>query len=179
PMSKAEHADVGHDMKNMGATDQIMDESKPHSHDDKNAEKGSTRQSPSEVAAHTTFPKSGLFKIFAQFQRAGKVVTVPFVVNVKEGAKASVKPFSDVEFPADAKQVILSKDGYAPDTVTFKNGEPMKIAFYRSDEENCGSEVVFKDLKITKKLPVGEVVVMDLSDLKGSEVSFACGMKYV
>jgi len=176
PMSKAEHADVGQDMKNMGATDQKVDESKPHSHDDKNTGKGSTMQSPSEVAAHTTFPKGGLFKIFAQFQRAGKVITVPFVVNIKEGAKASVKPVSEVQFPTDAKRVILSKDGYEPDTVTFTKGEPMKIAFYRSDEENCGGEVVFKDLKITKKLPVGEVVVVDLSDLRGSEVSFACGM---
>jgi len=176
PMSKAEHADGGHDMKNMGAVDQKVDESKPHSHDDKNAGKGATMQSSSEVAAHTTFPKSGLFKIFAQFQRAGKVITVPFVVNIKEGAKASVKSVSEVQFPADAKRVILSKDGYEPDTVTFKKGEPMKIAFYRSDEENCGGEVVFKELKIAKKLPVGEVVVVDLSDMKGSEVSFACGM---
>jgi hypothetical protein len=176
PMSKAEHADGGHDMNNMGATDQKVVESKPHSHDDKNAGKGATMQSPSEVSAHTTFPKSGLFKIFAQFQRAGKVITVPFVVNIMEGAKAAVKPISEVQFPADAKRVIISKDGYAPDTVTFTKGEPMKIAFYRSDEENCGGEVVFKDLKITKKLPVGEVVVVDLSDLKGNEVSFACGM---
>ncbi len=176
PMSKEEHAGVGQDMKNMGAKDQKVDESKPHSHDDKNAGNGVTAQSPSEVSAHTTFPKSGLFKIFAQFQRAGKVITVPFVVNIKEGAKASVKPVSEVQFPADAKRVILSKNGYSPATVTFKKGEPMKIAFYRSDEENCGGEVVFKDLNITKKLPVGEVVVVDLSDLKASEVSFACGM---
>ncbi len=176
PMSKAEHAGTGNDMKNMGSMDQKVDESKPHSHDDKNAGKGSTMQSPSEVSAHTTFPKSGLFKIFAQFKRAGKVITVPFVVNIKEGAKASVKPVSEVDFPADAKRVVLSKDGYSPATVTFTKGEPMKIAFYRSDEENCGNEVVFKDLNITKKLPVGEVVVVDLSELKASEVTFACGM---
>lgn len=176
PMSKADHADGGHDMNNMGATNQKVDESEPHSHEDKNADKGSTMQSPSEVSAHTTFPKNGLFKIFAQFQRAGKVITVPFVVHIKEGAKASVKPVSEVQFPTDAKRVIVSKDGYAPDTVTFTKGEPRKIAFYRSDEENCGGEVVFKDLKITTKLPVGEVVVVDLGDLKGSEVSFACGM---
>ncbi|MEO6051660.1 MAG: cupredoxin domain-containing protein [Pyrinomonadaceae bacterium] len=176
PMSKAEHADGGHDMNNLGATDKQVDESKPHSHDDKNAGKGSTVQSPSEISAHTTFPKSGLFKIFAQFQRAGKVITVPFIVDIKEGAKAAIRPVSEVQFPADAKRVILSKDGYEPDSVVFQKGEAMKIAFYRSDEENCGGEVVFKDLKITKKLPVGEVVVVDLSDLKSNEVSFACGM---
>ena len=165
-----------HPMSDMDSTNGKMDESKPHSHDDKPEAKDVKMQSPSEVSAHTTFPKSGLFKIFAQFQRAGKVITVPFVVNIKEGEKAAVMPVSEVQIPVDAKRVIVSKDGYAPDSVTFTKGEPMKIAFYRTDEENCGGEVVFKDLSITKKLPVGEVVVVDLSALKGNEVSFACGM---
>lgn len=31
---------------------------------------------------HTTFPKSGVYKIWGQFQHDGKVFTVPFVVNV-------------------------------------------------------------------------------------------------
>ncbi|QHW31558.1 hypothetical protein GZH47_12370 [Paenibacillus rhizovicinus] len=31
---------------------------------------------------HTTFPSSGLYKIWGQFQRKGRIVTVPFVVKV-------------------------------------------------------------------------------------------------
>lgn len=38
--------------------------------------------SPSEVSAHTTFPRAGLYRVWAQLQRGGKVVTVPFVVRV-------------------------------------------------------------------------------------------------
>ncbi len=37
-----------------------------------------------EIAAHTVFPRAGLYKIWAQFQRGGRVVTVPFVVSVEE-----------------------------------------------------------------------------------------------
>lgn len=37
--------------------------------------------SSSEVSAHTTFPRAGLYKVWAQFQRAGHVITVPFVVR--------------------------------------------------------------------------------------------------
>jgi hypothetical protein len=55
---------------------------KPHSH---SSAQSPTQASPSEVAAHTTFPKAGLYKIWAQFQRADKVITVPFVVRVAEG----------------------------------------------------------------------------------------------
>lgn len=175
PMSKEEHGKGEHDMSKMNGKDEKMDESKPHSHSDSPAKSGAATQSPSEVSAHTSFPQSGLFKVFAQFQRGGKVITVPFVVNIK-GGNTTAKPVAEVQFPADAKKVILSKDGYEPSTVTFAKGEPTKIAFYRKDAENCGSEVIFKALNITKKLPVGEVVVVDLGDVKGKEVSFACGM---
>lgn len=30
----------------------------------------------------TSFPKSGLYKIWGQFQQNGKVFTVPFTINV-------------------------------------------------------------------------------------------------
>jgi hypothetical protein len=35
-----------------------------------------------EAIFETEFPKSGMYKIWAQFQRKGKIFTVPFVVNV-------------------------------------------------------------------------------------------------
>lgn len=35
-----------------------------------------------EVAAHTVFPHAGLYKLWAQFQRGGRVITVPFVLRV-------------------------------------------------------------------------------------------------
>ncbi|SFX60584.1 hypothetical protein SAMN04487866_11371 [Thermoactinomyces sp. DSM 45891] len=35
-----------------------------------------------EAKFHTKFPKSGIYKIWGQFQRDGKVFTVPFVVKV-------------------------------------------------------------------------------------------------
>jgi hypothetical protein len=38
--------------------------------------------SASEVSAHTRFPRARRYKIWAQFQRGGRVITVPFVVRV-------------------------------------------------------------------------------------------------
>jgi len=35
------------------------------------------------VVFHTNFPKSGIYKIFAQFKPGGKLITTNFVVNVK------------------------------------------------------------------------------------------------
>jgi hypothetical protein len=53
-----------------------------------------TRSSASRVSAHAVFPRSGLYKLWAQVQRHGAVVTVPFVVRV-DSADARPKAGSD------------------------------------------------------------------------------------
>jgi hypothetical protein len=126
------------------------------------------------VSAHVSFPKEGIYKIWAEFQRNGKVTAVPFVVNVKAGAEE--KALEEVKIPAGAVKITVSKDGFAPEEITFKKGQPLKLAFYRSDEENCGSEIVFKDLNIKKNLPVGEVVVVDIPTDAEKTFTFTCGM---
>lgn len=77
PMSQGEHSAAG--------GHQHAEGTKPHTD-------AMTGVSPSEVAAHTTFPQAGLYKVWAQFQRANNVITVPFVLNVAagEGNAASV-----------------------------------------------------------------------------------------
>jgi hypothetical protein len=43
----------------------------------------STKASASiTISAHTAFPEAGLYKLWAQFQRGGQVITVPFVLRV-------------------------------------------------------------------------------------------------
>lgn len=127
------------------------------------------------VMAHTEFPIAGLYKLWGQFQRDGKVITVPFVLNI--AAADAAKTASNTEIPADAYKITVSKAGFTPGEITLDRSKFSKLAFLRTDADNCGSEVVLKDLNITKSLPVGEVVLIDLPDsLKGNTISFACGM---
>lgn len=127
-----------------------------------------------EIAAHVSFPKGGLYKIWAQFQRAGKIITVPFVVNVK-GADGEAD-YSKVEIPAGAIKVTVSKTGYTPNMIEVKAGKPATLAFIRVDEQNCGQELVFPSLNIKKDLPLGKVVTVDIPAEKPGDFSFACGM---
>lgn len=56
-----------------------------HEHDGHASEShthGSSAVSVAEVSAHTKFPRPGLYKVWAQFQRNGRVITAPFVVRV-------------------------------------------------------------------------------------------------
>jgi len=163
PMSKGEH-------KESGKTDDHNADGHKHS----TMEGVTTKPSASEVAAHTAFPRSDLYKIWAQFQRGGKVITVPFVVNVKE---ADVKMSENkTSVSGDAIKVTVSNNGYEPASINVKKGQPVKLAFTRTDANNCGGEVVFAKQNITKKLPVGETVLVEFMPTDAGEIGFACGM---
>jgi manganese oxidase len=97
---------------------------------------------------------------------------------IKSGQKAPAADHSrhQAEIPADAIKVTVSKDGYTPAKLTVKAGQPVKLAFTRTDEENCGGTVLFPKLKISAKLPVGQTVLVELPAQEKGELSFACGM---
>ena len=142
-----------------------------HAHGDDSQIPG--KPSASEVSAHTTFPRAGLYKLWAQFGRGGNVITVPFIVNVPKG---SVKPVKAANVPAGATKITVSSDGYEPASVSVQRGQPVKLAFYRADSDNCGGEVVFAKQNIRKKLPVGETVLVEFTPNEAGEIAFACGM---
>ena len=169
PMTKDEMSEAG------GAHGGMEQEAKPHAHDAAQMrEEAKEGASPSEVAAHTTFPRAGLYKVWAQFQRGGRVITVPYVVRVAGSQTASASASNSA--PADAIKVTLSSKGYEPARIEAKKGQPIKLAFYRADAENCGGEVVFPSQGIRKKLPVGQTTVVEVTPKETGELAFTCGM---
>lgn len=130
----------------------------------------------SNVSAHIAFSKAGAYRLWAQFKRGGKIITVPFTFDVKQGAENKSLDVSKVKFPENSYKIIVNKDGFTPQQISLKSGQPLKLAFYRTDADNCASEIVFKTLNIRKKLPVGEVVTVDVPTDRGGEFAFACGM---
>ena len=125
------------------------------------------------VRAHTEFPIAGIYKLWGQFQRGGKVFTVPFVLNI---AAADREVASAAEVPHDAVKITVSSDGFEPSAVAVKRGQPVRLAFTRKNDNNCGSEVVFEKLNIRKSLPAGKTVVVEFTPGEAGEVAFACGM---
>jgi plastocyanin len=170
PMSKGEYKE----MSGMKMDDKKSDEYSAGGHKHSTTEGATTKPSRSEVSAHTAFPRAGLYKLWAQFQRGGKVINVPFVVRVPEGDQP--KAANSDSILSDAIKITVSKNGYEPAEVKLEKGKPVKLAFYRADAENCGGEVVFSKLNITRKLPVGETVLIEITPQESGEISFACGM---
>ncbi len=168
PMAKGEKMDG---MKMDGDMKEKDHNADGHSHGADSKE--SNKPSAYEVSAHTAFPRAGLYKLWAQFQRGGKVISIPFVVNVPAGSAKQVKA---ANVPAGATKITVSSNGYEPSSIPVVKGQPVKLAFYRADSENCGGEVVFAKQKIRKKLAVGETVLVEFTPTDAGEIAFACGM---
>jgi plastocyanin len=167
PMAK------GESMDSMNAGDARASEHSKDGHQHSAKESNADVPGRSEVSAHTTFPRAGLYKLWAQFQRAGKVISVPFVVNVPKGKNDSARA---AKVPPGFIKITVSEKGYEPSTVNVRKGEKVSLAFYREDADNCGGEVVFANQEIKKTLPVGETVLVEFTPAAAGELSFACGM---
>jgi plastocyanin domain-containing protein len=71
---------------------------------------------------------------------------------------------------------IRVKGGYDPDLVVVEAGRPVRLHFDRQESASCSEMVVFPDFGISRQLPDGETVTIDLDALEAGEYEFACQM---
>ena len=75
--------------------------------------------------------------------------------------------------------IAVTEAGFEPSKVTVKQGEEVTLAFKRTTDKTCATEVVLhvndKDT-LEKKLPLNEVVPITVTFSKTGELGFACGM---
>lgn len=71
---------------------------------------------------------------------------------------------------------ITVDGGYKPDAVSLKSGKKAVLKFFRKDPSDCLEEVVIGDFGVRKKLPIGEVVSVEIQPEQRGEYDFSCGM---
>ena len=97
----------------------------------------------------------------------------PIILALACGAgcgKKSSAPLADV---------TAGEHGFAPPSLPLPSGGPgshTTVTFVRTAEDTCATEVVFPDLKIEQKLPLNEVVRVDLPTDAPRTLTFQCGM---
>jgi len=129
-------------------------------------------QNPPVIKVATGFRRPGLYKLWIEFQRDSAVIAVPFVLRISGKTESPEAPNA----PRDAILVTVSSTGYDPARVEAKLGQPLKLAFYRPDAENCGSVVNFPDLQVTQELPPGKTTIVTIVPRKSGLISFGCKM---
>jgi plastocyanin domain-containing protein len=120
----------------------------------------------------TGFREPGLYKLWLQFQRQGRIITVPWTIQVEPSDKRAPQ----VNPPTATASVIVSSKGFEPARLTIPANQKTQVAFTRIDAQNCASEVVFPQLGIRKPLPPGQTVPVHLPPTSSGELRFACGM---
>lgn len=132
--------------------------------------------SPAVIKTITGFRRPGLYKMWVQVQRSGRVIDMPFIYRV--GAPASTVT-QVPHVPSGAILVNVGSGGFDPARIPARAGQPLKLAFFRADAQNCASSVVFPTLGIQRDLPPGATVVVDVTPRKSGSLGFSCGMKMI
>jgi plastocyanin domain-containing protein len=74
---------------------------------------------------------------------------------------------------------VTVKGGYAPDVIVVKQGQPVRLDFYRDETSSCTEQVVFGDFGIVRDLPAYKTTPIEFTPDKAGEFTFACGMNMV
>jgi plastocyanin domain-containing protein len=76
---------------------------------------------------------------------------------------------------AQEVQVVV-KGGYDPDVIVVESGRLVKLHFNRQETAACSEMVVFPDFAVSRELPAGEIVTIELTPEEPGEYEFACQM---
>lgn len=71
---------------------------------------------------------------------------------------------------------IRVRGGYDPDLIVLSPERPTRLHFNRQETAACSEMVTFPDFDISRRLPTGETVTIDLDPLAPGEYGFACQM---
>jgi plastocyanin domain-containing protein len=71
---------------------------------------------------------------------------------------------------------VTVKGGYDPDLIVVKQGQPVRLNFYRDETSSCSDRVIFGDFGIARDLPAFKTTSIDFTPDKTGEFTFTCGM---
>jgi plastocyanin domain-containing protein len=76
-------------------------------------------------------------------------------------------------------KLAVTQDGFAPEKVTVKSGQPVKLVVTRQVERSCATEIVMKDFGVNQPLPLGKAVEVTITPKKAGAYRYACGMDMI
>jgi plastocyanin domain-containing protein len=75
--------------------------------------------------------------------------------------------------------LAVTNQGFEPEEVAVKKGEPVHLVVTRKTDATCATEIVIKDLGIKKELPLNKAVAIDFTPQKSGRLRYACGMDMI
>jgi plastocyanin domain-containing protein len=82
--------------------------------------------------------------------------------------------------PVKEVQVEVTKAGFEPAEIKAKRGEKVRLVVTRKVARTCATEIVMKDLKIEKELPLDTPVTVEFTaPKKPGELRYTCAMDMI
>jgi|GEM_PF-732516 len=85
-------------------------------------------------------------------------------------------PMRSENTKAQTARVVLTEQGYKPDSIRLRQGIPARITFLRQAVGSCGTEIVLPDQGVKRALPLNKPVVVAFTPKESGEFIFTCGM---
>lgn len=108
--------------------------------------------------------------------RAGQLVALGGADDLRPGVAVMAEAPAAPAAVANAATVEVSSKGYTPSEVVLRAGEPATLTFLRTDEQNCGGELLMPGYGIRKVLPLNKPIAVRFTPKKG-RFEFTCGME--
>jgi plastocyanin domain-containing protein len=71
---------------------------------------------------------------------------------------------------------VTVKGGYSPDLIVVREGQPVRLNFYRDETDSCSEQVIFGDFGIARDLAPFKTTSIEFTPDKPGEFTFTCGM---
>jgi len=100
------------------------------------------------------------------------------VVALAAAGAAAITPGCQSK-PHPLADVTADEHGFHPSSIKLPAGGPgshMSVSFLRTTDRTCATEAVFPELRIEQKLPLDQVVSVDLPTDEAKTLTFQCGM---
>jgi len=76
-------------------------------------------------------------------------------------------------------EVSVTDDGFVPDKISVKKGQPVKLLVTRKTDRTCATEIVIQDAGVNQKLPLNKTVLVEFTPKKAGTLKYACGMGHI
>ncbi len=86
---------------------------------------------------------------------------------------------ADAKKPGKTVQVTVTEDGYVPDRIEARKGEPLTLVITRKTDRTCATELVVKEYGIHQPLPLGKAATVTFTPTRSGQVKYACAMDMI
>jgi hypothetical protein len=91
---------------------------------------------------------------------------------------ATVTPTAPMAGKEGAAKIAMAvtEEGFVPERVPAKKGQPLTLAITRKTDKTCAREIVFEGQKGKTALPLGQTVEVTYTPKASGEIKFGCAM---